>query len=285
MVKHNVNNFKLMGCTSSDITDDIGNWEGGLIDGDSVIFPAPNPSPLLLTSKDIHNVQFEKSLIPILFIPCVNANKVIIYLHGNSEDIGHISEFLTHLAQGIKAHVVAIEYPGYGLYKSKQKSSEKIESDCEELMNYLIANCKVPVERIIIVGRSIGTGPAAILASKYKAMCVILISAYKSIKEVGMNMVGTIGYFLLKQKWPIISVISKVECPILLIHGKKDILIPYSHSVSLHGVCRSGESQLLIFDDMDHNNINYEYHIRQPFNRFIGEVDKAPDHPAFTFIL
>jgi pimeloyl-ACP methyl ester carboxylesterase len=152
-------------------------------------------------------------------------------------------------------------------------------------MEHLIVGCKVPVERIIIVGRSIGTGPAAILASKYKAMCAILVSAYKSIKEVGMNLVGTLGYFLLKQKWPIISLISKVECPILLIHGKKDVLIPYSHSVSLHNVCKSGESQLLIFDDMDHNTINYEYHIKQPFNRFISEVDKNPGCLPFTFNL
>jgi len=41
----------------------------------------------------------------------------MIYFHGNAEDIGLSYEMLDHLKQSLKLNILAVEYPGYGIYK------------------------------------------------------------------------------------------------------------------------------------------------------------------------
>lgn len=59
-------------------------------------------------------------------IPCMllesefkeGPTKVLLYFHGNSEDIGHENEAIAHLRKNINLIVIKIEYPGYGIYAS-----------------------------------------------------------------------------------------------------------------------------------------------------------------------
>jgi hypothetical protein len=56
--------------------------------------------------------------IPLLFLPSEEGgNKLILYFHGNAEDIGLAFDLLYALGQEMQMHVIAVEYPGYGLYK------------------------------------------------------------------------------------------------------------------------------------------------------------------------
>jgi hypothetical protein len=63
--------------------------------------------------------------IPCLYLPYdEGARKIILYFHGNAEDIGLAFDLLYMMGQKMEMHVLAIEYPGYGLYKSS-KPDEK----------------------------------------------------------------------------------------------------------------------------------------------------------------
>ena len=50
-----------------------------------------------------------------------NADKVIIYFHGNAEDVGHGFYVNEILKKAANAHVISIEYPGYGVYEHGEK--------------------------------------------------------------------------------------------------------------------------------------------------------------------
>ena len=53
--------------------------------------------------------------------PDPKTNKLIVYFHGNAEDGGH-SYFVNQvLLKTAKAHVVTVEYPGYGIYEHGSK--------------------------------------------------------------------------------------------------------------------------------------------------------------------
>ena len=67
---------------------------------------------LLLNSKKCE----EK--IPCLFIPFESEAKVLLFFHGNAEDIGIAFEILMEIRNCLKVNVLAMEYPGYGLYSS-----------------------------------------------------------------------------------------------------------------------------------------------------------------------
>lgn len=65
-------------------------------------------------SKVIENV------IPCLFVRSVEPSEVMmVYFHGNAEDIGKNKEFMTLISKCLKIHVLAVEYPGYGIYKGE----------------------------------------------------------------------------------------------------------------------------------------------------------------------
>mmetsp|Transcript_9291 Transcript_9291/g.15647 ORF Transcript_9291/g.15647 Transcript_9291/m.15647 type:complete len:82 (+) Transcript_9291:682-927(+) len=76
-----------------------------------------------------------------------------------------------------------------------------------------------------------GTGPASLIASTYKPRGLVLMSAYTTIKNVARN-ISKFG-FLVANHFDNMGSIAKVQCPVLLIHGKKDPLITFDHSVRL----------------------------------------------------
>jgi len=63
------------------------------------------------------------------------SSKLLIYFHGNAEDIGLSYEMLDHIRSSLKINVLSVEYPGYGIYLDKDGCSEsKILADCETVI-------------------------------------------------------------------------------------------------------------------------------------------------------
>lgn len=103
--------------------------------------------------------------IPCLYIPYLSgASKLIIYFHGNAEDLGLAYELLEHMKNTMKMHVLAVEYPGYGIYPG-HPNSEGILEDALTVWEYLTNEMNINAKDIILFGRSLGTGPAIELAS------------------------------------------------------------------------------------------------------------------------
>lgn len=69
--------------------------------------------------------------IPCLFLPYSGgSSKILMYFHGNAEDIGLSYEMLDHLRAALKVNILAVEYPNYGIYKDIEGcSAEKIKDD------------------------------------------------------------------------------------------------------------------------------------------------------------
>lgn len=56
--------------------------------------------------------------IPCLYLPYqTGSSKILIYFHGNAEDVGLSYEMLDHIRSSLKINILAVEYPGYGIYE------------------------------------------------------------------------------------------------------------------------------------------------------------------------
>lgn len=152
-------------------------------------------------------------------------------------------------------------------YKTIQCSSEQIKEDADCIYDFALKNIENLVEQnIIIIGRSIGSGPSLYLAAERKPGAVILISAFKSIKSVAYENFGFLSA-LVQEQFDNIQMIGKLSSPCLLIHGKKDEFINYTHSEELHSQC-SG-SELHLSSTMRHNTFDFQVDIVQPIRRFL----------------
>ena len=83
-----------------------------------------NLSSVSFSSPKATQVADETSThIPCMFVPA-ESNKVMIYFHGNAEDLAIGVDFVHELNRYINVNVLAMEYPGYGLYKLNGEATE-----------------------------------------------------------------------------------------------------------------------------------------------------------------
>jgi len=118
------------------------------------------------------------------------ANKLVIYFHGNAEDIGLAYDLMFMFGSEMKMHVMAVEYPGYGLYKTSKPDEEKIKQDADTVYDYLTEVCGIREKDIILFGRSMGSGPSSYLASRKNPSSLLLMSPYMSIKDAAKSLFG-----------------------------------------------------------------------------------------------
>ena len=77
------------------------------------------------------------------------------------------------------------EYTGYGLNQEKFSCSERFcYNDAERVYNYVTQELKIPPERIVIFGRSLGSGPSCYLAERHKVAGLILNSGFSSFELI-----------------------------------------------------------------------------------------------------
>lgn len=236
-----------------------------------IIFPAPSQSYNVEDYPD--QIVWVPKIPELLSIPCLylpyleGSSKVMIYFHGNAEDLGLAHEVIDTLRSVLHIHIFAVEYPGYGVYSGKP-SSETILNDAECVYSFLLS-VGVKPENIIIFGRSIGSGPATYLARSRKICSLMLMSPYTSIKAAARSLAGKIGG-LIKERFDNLKNMPHITCPTFFVHGILDKVIPYSHSQLLHESCK-GPSSLFLPPLMTHNNFDYCDDLILPIATFLSQ--------------
>ncbi len=144
--------------------------------------------------------------IPCLFIKTDEANKkcdkLIIYFHANYEDLGNCYNLVTSISQFNRINILAVEFPGYGVYDNggRDCSSEEIIQDAEIVYAFLSSVLKIKEENLILMGRCIGSGPAVHLSYKNNPKCLILMSPFASIKEAVKSIFQKYGMGFILEK-------------------------------------------------------------------------------------
>jgi pimeloyl-ACP methyl ester carboxylesterase len=263
----------------------------------SVTFTLDNKFQEVKNGPKDKNIEY----IPCLFYPAAKKTDIIlIYFHSNYEDIGNASPLLKIICKYLNINVLAIEYPNYGIYSSNNPTNaENILNDAEIIFKFINEVQSIEESDIILMGRSIGTGPATYLASVHNVLALILLSPFKSIKEAVKTLfprlnIGNIIQNLVKERFNNMENISKVQSPILFLHGKNDTLIPYSHSLDLINLCKS-PSKLVSPNNMTHNSFDFindiVVNIKNFLKVFIGysinnkkdENEKNPESNGISF--
>lgn len=167
--------------------------------------------------------------IPICYYIKDKTWPYVIYSHANAETIGDFD--IEALSEVFHANMLMYDYAGYGLHTCKQSSEAHAYKDIENVYQFLV-NQGVPCERIVLYGRSIGTGVAAhmaLLLSQQQRCCkLILVSPFKSVIQVVANWPNA-PFDILR----IDKMAPLITCQVLIIHGCRDVVTPHHQSKSL----------------------------------------------------
>jgi pimeloyl-ACP methyl ester carboxylesterase len=166
----------------------------------------------------------------VLLLPYPHARYTILYMHGNGEDLGLIHAFIEVLQSRFQVSFCCVEYPGYGVADGSANELS-VNRVVETAFQFLTKTLKIPEETIVIMGRSIGTGPSIACAVRHSNVAgLICMSAFSSISDMVDKVAGNFVSIFVSNRFDSIGIISKVKCPVLFLHGKADEIIPYTHS-------------------------------------------------------
>ncbi len=194
----------------------------------SMIFPAsqapfPEPGP----GEGWTVVRYETAdgvrLAGASFPPLVPDRPVVLYFHGNAEAAAQNLPLAGSLhARGLG--VFLAEYRGYGGLAGSP-SEQGLYADGEAALAEL-GRLGVPPSRVVLAGRSLGSGVAVELATRHRVAAVVLVSAYTSIVDMGRTIAGPLAPLVIRDRFDSISKIARVSSPVALLHGIRDDVVP-----------------------------------------------------------
>lgn len=181
-----------------------------------------------------------------VYLPNPAAKHTLWFFHGNAEDLGSLEPFLRELhARGFA--VFAYDYPGYGV-STGTPNEKAIYAANAAAARYLQDTLHVPLSRVILVGRSLGGGPATDLATREPVAGLVLQSAFMSVYRV-MTRVRLLPF----DQFENLRKLPRVKCPVLVMHGTADEVIAFKHGEKLFAAALGKKSYLWI-EGAQHND-------------------------------
>lgn len=167
------------------------------------------------------------------------------------------------IALNLNVHVFAFEYPGYGLYAGKA-NSQTLKRTQAVVMEFIFDQLQLAPERVIWFGRSIGSGVACALANatalRYGQMRVgglVIQCGFAKFDEVAFHLFGKMAKLVVRDQWKNLDYVKQMECPILILHGKRDQMIPISQAEKLWKFIKNKECSLFYACNCGHNDFNF----------------------------
>lgn len=183
---------------------------------------------------------------------------VVIYLKGNTKSIKGWGKFAIDFTR-LGYEVIMMDYRGFGKSTGK-RTVEAMKRDSQFI--YDIVKNEFSEEKIVVYGRSLGAGFAARLASKNNPRLLILTSPlYSLLRTVHRYLPFMPAKPFLRYNIPTFQYLKNVHCPIKIIHGSDDRLVPISTAVDLSEI-NPALTRLYVILGAGHINIHQfeEYH-------------------------
>lgn len=167
-----------------------------------------------------------------------NSKGLVFYLHGNRGNLNrqiNSSNFYTDLGYDY----FTMDYRSFGKSTGSLENDELFYSDVR--LVYDSISKIYPQNKIRVIGYSVGTGSAAMLASQRKPKSLTLMAPYFSIAELTASRYKIVPAFLLKYPFETNVFLPKVKCKIQIQHGTEDEVLPYSGGLALAKLLKKGD--------------------------------------------
>jgi fermentation-respiration switch protein FrsA (DUF1100 family) len=178
---------------------------------------------------------------------------VVLFLHGNAQEVYSWSLVAEDLA-ALECRLLLIDYHGYG--KSGGEPHEAgLYADGRAAVRWLADQGAGP-EDMVVFGKSLGGAVACDIASTNSVRGLVLESTFTSLASVARELFPNApGYAPDERVYNSISKLPDIHCPLLVIHGDEDALIPFEEGRALYDA--AGEpKELLVVKGAGHNDVS-----------------------------
>lgn len=180
----------------------------------------------------------------------------VLIFHGNGDNLEttyQIQEWLSSL--GFSS--LSFDYRGYR-NSSGWPSERGLYEDAQTLWRSAVEHYGFTPETTMLLGTSIGCAPASYLAARIEPAALVMLSPFISLKQLVSEHV--VFRFLLPFLWyefPNVEYVAKLKTTSLLVaHGVRDAIIPFSHGESVFGIYQgSGRTKFIKIPEAGHNDV------------------------------
>jgi dipeptidyl aminopeptidase/acylaminoacyl peptidase len=162
----------------------------------------------------------------------------ILHVHGNAGNVESHVGFTEYLPQA-GFNLFIFDYRGYGQSEGSARRRGPLIADGRAALDALLARPDIDRDRIGIYGQSLGGSIALnVMADRPEVRAAVIESAFASWRDMAANAVGgdppgfigrLLARLLIKDDHRPVDAITRIERPILIIHGTADGTIPVSH--------------------------------------------------------
>ena len=157
----------------------------------------------------------------------------MLHLHGNADSA--FSAWQVRHCQALRRmgfSVMDIDYRGFGMSPGTASEAGMYE-DAEAAYKALLRR-GVPPGRVILLGHSLGSGPAVLLATRHLAAALVLFGAFTSIPDAAADRYPFLPVrYAASVQFDSLARIADVHMPVIITHSRSDTLVPYSHALRL----------------------------------------------------
>lgn len=174
----------------------------------------------------------------------------LVYFGGNAEDV---SQNLPKFSAAFPAHAIyLLHYRGYG-GSAGAPTEAGLAKDALAL--YDMARRKHG--RVLVIGRSLGSGLAVRVASQRDVARLVLVTPYDSLQDIAADLFPWLPVrWLLIDKYESWRYAPQVRAPTLLIEAERDEVIPRASTRQLLTRFKPGTARLTVVRGTGHNDIS-----------------------------
>ncbi|KPI85800.1 Bem46-like serine peptidase Serine peptidase Clan SC Family S09X [Leptomonas seymouri] len=183
---------------------------------------------------------------------------VLLYLHGNAGNVGHRLSLAQAFVMSLRCAVMMVDYRGFGLSDDAEPTQEGLELDAQACFDCLWQDNRVPRDRIVVMGTSLGGAVAIHLSANERYArrihAVIVENTFTSVGDMASALgrpiltklvprcpslaVCVFEYYIkplaLHIRWCSIRRVQRVTAPMLFLSGGKDELVPLEQMRALY---------------------------------------------------
>jgi hypothetical protein len=235
--------------------------------------PLP-PDHRLAVEPDVHEhtVQVPGASLSVLHLRLPQPRGVVFFLHGNA---GNLAGWFTGIDFYRQANfdLVMPDYRGYGKSTGRIADPQQLREDVRAVWDSVAA--RYAGRRVVLYGRSLGTGLAADLAEQLTREgrpphLTVLVSPYSSLRELAAEFYPWVPGGLLRYPLDTARHVPNIGGPVLLVHGERDSLIGVHHSERLLRAAPS--ARLLVVPGAGHNDVQEHPSYRQEMRRALDAL-------------
>lgn len=191
------------------------------------------PALLQLPFEEVHLATADGETLHGWFVPAPQARATVLFLHGNAGSIAHRLDWLP-MFQRLRLSALLFDYQGYGA-STGRPSEAGTYADAEAAWRHLTEDRRIPPERIVIFGESLGGAVAARLAARVRPAALVLHSAFTSAPDLAADLYPFLPARLLTRfDYDTLGAVKALHCPLLVAHSPQDEIVPVAHGRRLY---------------------------------------------------